>query len=171
VNPTARHDAGAGHHFLVIVYLFRVLALLFHIPFGKLFHMFQLLCSLCVALYKHEGEEGPRAHCSRCGEHFTSAMHVADLKGVLDQLGFTTPTGEVHYQDISPACRRRLVALNQGSAIGRQIFTALTVDQTKLTLETMFNAYLKHRPASESFQAFTNGPDADALQGMFSIDE
>ena len=63
------------------------------------------------------------------------------------------------------------MALNQGSAIGRQIFTALTVDQTKLTLETMFNAYLKHRPASESFQAFTNGPDADTLQGMFSIDE
>lgn len=115
--------AGAGHHFLVIVHLFSVLALLFYIPFGKLFHMFQRICSLCVALYKREGEEGPRAYCARCGDDFTSAMHVDDLKGVLDELGFNyrfaTPNGEVHYQDICPACRRRLVALNQGTSIGR----------------------------------------------------
>lgn len=115
--------AGAGHGFLVIVHLFSVLALLFYIPFGKLFHMFQRICSLCVALYKREGEEGPRACCVRCGDDFTSAMHVDDLKGVLDELGFnyrfTTPNGEVHYQDICPACRRRMVALNQGASIGR----------------------------------------------------
>lgn len=115
--------AGAGHHFLVIVHLFSVLALLFYIPFGKLFHMFQRICSLCVALYKREGEGGPRAYCVRCGDDFTSAMHVEDLKGVLDELGFNyrfaVPDGEVHYQDICPACRRRVVALNQGSAIGR----------------------------------------------------
>jgi nitrate reductase gamma subunit len=115
--------AGAGHHVLVIVHLFSVLALLFHIPFGKLFHMFQRICSLCVTLYKREGEQGPRAYCSRCDEDFTSAMHVADLKGVLDELGFnyrfTTPHGEVHYQDICPPCRRRLVALNQGVSVGR----------------------------------------------------
>ncbi|MGB0579395.1 MAG: MFS transporter [Limisphaerales bacterium] len=114
---------GAGHGFLVMVHLFSVLALLFYIPFGKLFHMFQRLCSLCVALYRREGEAGPSAFCVRCGEDYTSAMHVEDLKSVLDKLGFNyrfaTPHGEVHYQDICPACRRRMVALNQGSAIGR----------------------------------------------------
>lgn len=114
---------GAGHHLWVVVHLFSVLALLFYIPFGKLFHMFQRVCSLCVALYKRAGENGPRAFCARCGEDFTSAMHVKDMKGVLDELGFNyrfaTPTGEVHYQDICPACRRRLVALNQGAYLGR----------------------------------------------------
>ena len=116
--------AGTGHGFLVIVHLFSVLALLFYIPFGKLFHMFQRICSLCVALCQREGEAGPRAFCVSCGDDFTSAMHVADLKGVLDELGFNyrfaTSYGEVHYQDICPACRRRLVALNQGASIGRK---------------------------------------------------
>lgn len=55
--------------------------------------------------------------------------------------------------------------------IGRQVFTALTTEQTKLTLETMFKAYLKHREANEPFQSFTNRHEIDALQGMFSNDE
>ena len=55
--------------------------------------------------------------------------------------------------------------------VGRQIFTGLTSDQTKLALETMFNAYLKHREPNEPFQAFTNRHDVDALQGMFSNEE
>jgi hypothetical protein len=50
-------------------------------------------------------------------------MHVEDLKTVLDQLGFSfrfaTAEGEIHYQDICPPCRRRLLALNQGSVLGR----------------------------------------------------
>jgi hypothetical protein len=50
-------------------------------------------------------------------------MHVEDLKAVLDQLGFNfrfaTAEGEIHYQDICPPCRRRLLALNQGRALGR----------------------------------------------------
>jgi hypothetical protein len=50
-------------------------------------------------------------------------MHVRDLKLVLDQLGFdyryATRHGEVHYQNICPACRRRLLALNQGRLLGR----------------------------------------------------
>jgi hypothetical protein len=50
-------------------------------------------------------------------------MQIDDLKTVLDQLGFNyrfaTAYGEVHYQDICPACRRRLLALNQGKTLGR----------------------------------------------------
>lgn len=114
---------GAGHQFMAVVHMFTVLGLLFYIPFGKLFHMFQRTCSLCVSLYMKEGEHGERAHCKVCREDYTSAMHVEDLKTVLDQLGFnyrfSTPRGEVHYQDICPACRRRLLALNQGGTIGR----------------------------------------------------
>ena len=115
--------AGRGHSPMAVAHLISVIALLFYIPFGKLFHMFQRTCALCVALYKRAGEAGLRAHCLRCGEGYASEMHVSDLKLVLDQLGFdyrfASPHGNVHYQDVCPACRRRLLALNQGCAVGR----------------------------------------------------
>ena len=115
--------AGRGHHLWAIVHMVSVVALLLYIPFGKLFHMFQRTCSLCVSRYKKVGDAGPRAHCRRCSTDFASAMHVADLKVVLDELGFdyrfSGERGEVHYQDICPACRRGLLALNQGRTLGR----------------------------------------------------
>ena len=115
--------AGHGHGLWAIVHMVSVVALLLYIPFGKLFHMFQRTCSLCVSRYKKVGAAGPRAHCRRCDADFASRMHVDDLKVVLDELGFDyrfeSPRGEVHYQDICPACRRGLLALNQGRTIGR----------------------------------------------------
>jgi|TARA_B100001971_G_scaffold9682_1_gene7914 nitrate reductase gamma subunit len=114
---------GQGHAFLVWMHLLTVVLLIFYVPFGKLFHMFQRLCSVCVGLYKQAGEEGPQADCVVCYEEFASQMHVDDLKTVLDQLGFNyrfaTSKGEVHYQDICPKCRRRLLAANQGKTLGR----------------------------------------------------
>lgn len=118
-----KYLAGRGHSVVAVAHAASVIALLFYIPFGKLFHMFQRNCSLAVSLYKQAGATGARAHCLRCGEDFASLMHVGDLKTVLDQLGFnyrfSTRKGEVHYQDICPACRRRLLALNQGRTLGR----------------------------------------------------
>ena len=115
--------AGRGHALWAVVHLVSVVALLLYIPFGKLFHIFQRTCSLAVSLYKKAGEHGARAHCRACGADFASRMHVEDLKVVLDQLGFdyrfATPRGQIHYQDICPACRRRLMALNQGRSVGR----------------------------------------------------
>ena len=115
--------AGSGHGLWAIVHMVSVVALLLYIPFGKLFHMFQRTCSLCVSRYKKVGAAGERAHCRRCGADFASAMHVEDMKTVLDELGFDYrfegERGEVHYQDICPACRRGLLALNQGRTVGR----------------------------------------------------
>ena len=115
--------AGRGHGLWAVVHMAAVVSLLIYIPYGKLFHMFQRTCALCVSRYKKVGEAGARAHCRACGEDFASQMHVDDLKVVLDQLGFdyrfATPRGHVHYQDICPACRRRLLALNQGRSVGR----------------------------------------------------
>lgn len=115
--------AGRGHGLWALVHMVSVVALLLYIPFGKLFHIFQRTCSLSVSLYKKAGQHGPRAHCRACGEDYASQMHVDDLKVVLDQLGFdyrfATARGRVHYQDICPACRRRLLALNQGGSLGR----------------------------------------------------
>jgi hypothetical protein len=117
--------AGAGHSTLATVHLISVLALLFFIPFGKLFHMFQRSCALAVTVYHRAGHTGPRVRCRGCGADFASAMHVADLKTVLDQLRFNYrypadgAGAGVHYQDICPACRRRSLALSQGAALGR----------------------------------------------------
>jgi hypothetical protein len=123
LTASSKFMVGRGHRLVGVAHLFSVLALLFYIPFGKLFHMFQRSCSLCVSLYKKAGATGARATCIRCGEDYASQMHVDDLKTVLDQLGFnyrfSTPHGEVHFQDICPACRRRLLALNQGRTVGR----------------------------------------------------
>ncbi len=115
--------AGHGHSQVARVHAANVIALLFYIPFGKLFHIFQRTCALCVSLYKTAGANGPRAHCHRCGADYASAMHVEDLKRVLDQLGFdyrfATPQREAQYQDVCPACRRRALALIQGRLLGR----------------------------------------------------
>ncbi|MBI2948342.1 MAG: hypothetical protein HYY23_11915 [Verrucomicrobia bacterium] len=123
--------AGEGHSAIAVAHLLSVLGLLGYIPFGKLFHMFQRACSLCVSLYKRAGESGARASCVRCGEDFASAMHVADLKIVLDQLGFdyrfATPHGELHYQDVCPPCRRRLLALSQERSLERSPCTAFSL--------------------------------------------
>lgn len=114
---------GRGHGLWAIVHMVSVVALLLYIPFGKLFHMFQRTCSLCVSRYKKAGAAGPRAHCRGCGEDFASLMHVEDLKTVLGELGFDyrfdSARGEVHYQEICPGCRRRGLAFSQGRTIGR----------------------------------------------------
>ncbi|MDQ8183267.1 respiratory nitrate reductase subunit gamma [Pelagicoccus sp. SDUM812005] len=115
---------GLYHGSMVWIHLITVVALIFYIPFGKLFHMFQRSCALAVTAYKKKGGAEAQAKCLVTGEDYAPQRHVDDLKIVLDQLGFnyryTTEDGqEVHYQDISPKGRRRLIALNQGKALKR----------------------------------------------------
>lgn len=114
---------GAAHGFLAVVHLLSVLLLLFYIPFGKLFHMFQRSAHLFVRIYKRAGANGEQARCRRCDEEFASLLHVEDLKTVLDQLDFNyryeTGDDSVHYQDICPSCRRKLLVVNQGISIAR----------------------------------------------------
>jgi hypothetical protein len=111
--------AGYGFQFLGVAHAASVIGLLLYLPFGKLFHIVQRPLSLGVAFYKEAGEEGGRAHCRRCGEVFASVMHIEDLKAVLEQLGLDFRFGGTHYQDICPACRRRLLGLSQAQAVGR----------------------------------------------------
>jgi hypothetical protein len=115
--------AGYGFQFIGMAHAASVIGLLLYLPFGKLFHIVQRPLSLGVSFYKDAGQAGARAYCRRCGEDYASHMHVEDLKTVLDQLGFdfrfATPDGEIHYQEICPPCRRRLLALNQGKALRR----------------------------------------------------
>jgi hypothetical protein len=115
--------AGEGYPFIGMAHAASVMGLLLYLPFGKLFHIVQRPLSLGVAFYKKEGQSGEQAVCLRCGDAYASQMHVQDLKIVLDELGltfrFATPQGQLHYQEICPPCRRRLLALNQGKALGR----------------------------------------------------
>jgi hypothetical protein len=123
LSVSSKFLAGSGFQFIGMTHAASVIGLLLYLPFGKLFHIIQRPLSLGVSFYKESGRAGAAAHCRRCGEHYASQLHVNDLKTVLDQLGFNfrfaTSDGELHYQDICPPCRRRLLALNQGRAVGR----------------------------------------------------
>jgi nitrate reductase gamma subunit len=110
---------GQSYSFISLLHAFAVIVTLLYMPFGKLFHVVQRTASLGVQYYKHEGAETGLAHCLSCHQPYTSRLHVSDLKTVLDQLGIDQrmPNG-VHYQDICPQCRHRMLALNQREAIG-----------------------------------------------------
>jgi hypothetical protein len=118
LTVSAKFMAGYGFSFIGLAHAASVIALLLYLPFGKLFHIVQRPLSLGVSFYRTRAVE--RAHCHRCGVDFASRVHVDDLKTVLDQLGFDYRfSAGLHYQDICPPCRRRLLALNQGAAVGR----------------------------------------------------
>jgi hypothetical protein len=111
---------GRFYSALNTVHALTVILGLMYIPFGKLFHIFQRPANLGVQYYKRANAEGPQASCVRCGESFTSAQQLGDLKEVLDQLGldYGTVDGEGNYQDTCPACRRHQVALAQSVRVG-----------------------------------------------------
>jgi hypothetical protein len=123
LTVSARFLAGSGFPFIGMTHAACVIGLLLYLPFGKFFHIIQRPLSLGVQFYRNVGLAGALARCKRCGEDFASQLQVDDLKTVLDQVGFNfryaTPGGELHYQDICPPCRRRLLALNQGRVLGR----------------------------------------------------
>ncbi len=53
-------------------------------------------------------------------------------------------------------------------AIGRQIFNALSAEDTKLTLEKMLKGFLSHRTNGETFQQWTKRHEVGRLQEMFA---
>jgi ferredoxin-nitrite reductase len=56
-------------------------------------------------------------------------------------------------------------------AVGRQVFTGITFEDLKPTLERMLRGYLRRREPGEPFQAFTLRHDLNSLQAIFSNDE
>jgi ferredoxin-nitrite reductase len=53
-------------------------------------------------------------------------------------------------------------------AVGRQVFSSISIEQLKPTLEKMLSTYLQRRAPGESFQQFTRRHDLNALQTIFS---
>jgi hypothetical protein len=110
---------GRFYTFLTTVHALTVILGLMYIPFGKLFHIFQRPANVGVAFYKRAGAEGPQQHCTQCGMAYASTLQVSDLKDVLPEVGFDySVSGGGNYQDICPACRRRLVTLAQSQRVG-----------------------------------------------------
>jgi len=102
---------GAGYTVLSLVHAVTVSTTLLYIPFGKFFHIFQRPLHLAVILYRRDGEAAPPARCRRCGEGFAGAMHVADLKKVMTEVGFALDL------DLCPKCKRKRLGLAQARAI------------------------------------------------------
>ena len=121
LTVSARWLGGHGYAFLALTHAATVIGFLLYLPFGKFFHIFQRAAQLGVAFYKRAGQHGPQAICARCRETFASAMQVEDLKRVEQELGidYQLDGPVAHYQEICPACRRRLLAVNQGRLLGR----------------------------------------------------
>jgi ferredoxin-nitrite reductase len=56
-------------------------------------------------------------------------------------------------------------------AVGRQIFSGISMDGLKPTLEKMLKGYLRRRAAGETFQKFTARHDLNTLQAVFTNEE
>src|SRR6516164_408313 len=105
---------GLHYVFLSQIHAVTVILTLLYLPFGKFFHIFQRPAQLGVDFYKQQGATGPQALCNRCGQPFTSLMHVEDQKQVQAAVGIRYQLSDgTHYQDICPACRRKNIALTQ----------------------------------------------------------
>jgi hypothetical protein len=108
---------GYAYTFIAILHAVTVIGTFLWLPFGKFFHVFQRPAQLGVGFYKDVGRAEEPARCRRCGQPFTSRMHVEDLVEVERRLGFQyeMPGSDVeHYQWVCPPCRRAAFALAQG---------------------------------------------------------
>jgi hypothetical protein len=115
---------GYGYEFLAILHAITVILTLLWLPFGKFFHIFQRPAQLGVSFYKEIGAREELAACRRCGEQFTSRLHVEDLIEVERRLGYSYEMKESsagHYQWICPRCRRAMVVLAHGCMWGEQL--------------------------------------------------
>lgn len=56
-------------------------------------------------------------------------------------------------------------------AVGRQIFSSITANDLKPTLEKMLRGYLRRREPGETFQKFTARNDLNTLQAIFTNEE
>jgi hypothetical protein len=104
---------GFHYDFLSEFHAVTVIFTLLYLPFGKFFHIFQRPAQLSIEFYRSASAEGPQAQCARCGEPFAGRLHIDDLKQVEAALQIDYAAAPVHYQDVCPPCRRKLLAVTQ----------------------------------------------------------
>ncbi len=118
ITASYKFLGGNNFAFLSLLHAFTVVVLLLWMPFGKLFHVIQRPAQLGVAFYKEENQRGPQATCTRSGRAYQGQMHHEDLVAVLNELGLDF--GD--HQNLDPAEKRRLIAINQANAVVGQPF-------------------------------------------------
>lgn len=113
---------GDGFVVISLIHAATVIAMLLYLPFGKLFHIFQRPLHLSVMFYKRANQADAPAVCRMCQEPYAGAMHIADLKTVLHDVGLDWQLNQagVHYMDVCPRCRRRQMGVWQGRAMTGQ---------------------------------------------------
>jgi hypothetical protein len=104
---------GVHYGFLSELHAITVIFTLLYLPFGKFFHVFQRPAQLSIKFYKQAGARDGAASCARCGGDYATKIHVADLKKVEAELAIRFDGAGTHYQDVCPACRRKLIAIAQ----------------------------------------------------------
>jgi len=123
LTVSAMWMGGSHYSFLALTHAITVIFFLIWLPFGKFFHVFQRPAQLGVSVYKQAGLQSAAAICARCGVGYASALHIADLKSVLSELGmdYRYPL-KGHHQDLCPACKRVSLGEAHLSARGQQLF-------------------------------------------------
>jgi nitrate reductase gamma subunit len=98
---------GAGYTVLSLVHAMTVTMTLLYLPYGKIFHIFQRPLHLAVILYRRDNQAAPPALCRRCGEGYAGAVHIADLRKTMADVGFQLDL------DLCPRCKRRQLGTAQ----------------------------------------------------------
>jgi len=107
---------GYMYSFIALTHQAVVIMTLFYLPFGKLFHVVQRPASIGVELYQHRAREMPQVACARCGVEFAAEMWIADLKTVVEKLGFDYSMKDGRtLQDYCPRCKRIMRGLAYAS--------------------------------------------------------
>jgi hypothetical protein len=110
---------GRYYSFLSFTHQIIVVAWLLSLPFGKFFHIIERPATIGVTLYQRVGQDLQRerrdaeaALCRGCGVQLPSVQFIADLKGVLADLGQIYDLDEArgNLDDYCPTCKRRLRA-------------------------------------------------------------
>ena len=108
---------GRFYWFISLVHQAVVVLWLLSLPFGKFFHIIQRPASIGVTLYQTVGQDmqnygenvaAATGSCRRCEHAFPSLTFIADLEGVLDNLGQDYRLGDDRgqLQDYCPTCKR-----------------------------------------------------------------
>ncbi|HEX5166549.1 MAG TPA: hypothetical protein VFV93_14190 [Thermomicrobiales bacterium] len=127
---------GAFYWFIALVHQVVVVLWLLSLPFGKFFHIVQRPASIGVSLYqavnqgvRHYGGRPVEADptvigtgaCRRCGDPLPSPQFIADLKGVLRDVGQDYALNDdTALQDYCPTCKRVLRGQSYYAVMGKK---------------------------------------------------
>jgi hypothetical protein len=122
---------GRFYWFLSLTHQVTVVAWLISLPFGKFFHIIQRPASIGVTLYQQVNQDVEHYRkvdqrdlgtCRRCGRELPSARFIADLTGLLGNLGQDYDLGgeRGRLQDYCPTCKRVLRGEAYYAVMGRR---------------------------------------------------